>query len=139
MYIHSLYLMLVVNCTVIKHKMLYICILANFIIPFQAIFETPCFPSGSGCILSFAYHLYTTYVDQHNPSLFDMGVLEVDVWHDGVWNQVFREGGRNYNNTWHASTIDLSVSGTTHLYINDIHTNNLAYNLSLSCRVSVME
>ena len=42
-----------------------------------------------------------------------MGVLEVDVWHDGVWNQVFREGGMNYNNTWHASTIDLSVSCTT--------------------------
>ena len=44
--------------------------------------------------------------------LFDMGVLEVDVWHDGVWNQVFREGGRNYNNTWHTSVIDLSVSCT---------------------------
>ena len=39
-----------------------------------------------------------------------MGVLEVDVWYDGVWNQVFREGGRNYNNTWHTSSIDLSVS-----------------------------
>ena len=38
-----------------------------------------------------------------------MGVLEVEVWHDGVWNQVFREGGKNYDNVWHTSTIDLSV------------------------------
>ena len=81
---------------------------------FQAIFETPCFPSGPGCTLLFAYHLYTTYVDPRDPLLFDMGVLEVDVWHDGVWNQVFREGGRNYSNTWHTSIIDLSVSDTTH-------------------------
>ena len=80
----------------------------------QAIFETPCFPSGPGCVLSFTYHLYNSYFDDDPTSdyyyLFDMGILEIEVWHGGKWNMVFHEGGRDYGDIWNNASVDLSVS-----------------------------
>ena len=70
----------------------------------QASFETPWFTTGSGCNMSFFYHMSDRRQTRNN-----MGTLLVEVKTvDKTWFAVFWKAG-DQGNQWHQGQVDLSV------------------------------